>query len=117
MKVKVAWYELPSGHAPARAYLDSLDKKLRSKTLRTIGFLEERGHLIGEPDSKHLEDGIFELRTTMGENTGRVLYFFCVGDTAILTHGFKKKTQRTPRREIERAKRYRADYLLRTKEA
>lgn len=111
--MKVEWYKLPSGEAPARTYLDALDNKLRSKTLRTIGFLEAKGHLIGEPDSKHIEDGIFELRTTMGDNTGRVLYFFCVGDVAVLTHGFKKKTQRTPRREIERAKRYRKDYMAR----
>lgn len=112
--MKVEWYKLPNGEAPARTYLDSLDRKLRSKTLRTIGFLEEKGHLIGEPDSKYLEDGTFELRTTMGDNTGRVLYFFCVGDRAVLTHGFKKKTQRTPRREIERAKRCRKDYMART---
>ena len=115
--MKVEWYKLPSGSIPARDYLDSLDKGLRSKTLRTISFLEERGHLIGAPDSKHLEDGIFELRTTMGDNTGRVLFFFCVGDKAVLTHGFKKKTQRTPRREIEKAKRYRTDYFARLKGA
>ncbi len=111
--MNVEWYELPNGEMPARSYLDALDKKLRSKTLRTIAFLEEKGHLIGEPDSKHLEDGIFELRTTMGDNASRVLYFFCIGDKAVLTHGFRKKTQRTPRREIERAKRYRKDYLAR----
>ena len=45
--MKVEWYELSSGEAPARTYLDSLDHKFRSKTLRTIGFLEEKGHLIG----------------------------------------------------------------------
>lgn len=113
--MKVERYELPSGEVPARTYLDPLGKKLRSKTLRTISFPETKGHLIGEPESKHLEDGIFELRTTMGDNTGKVLYFFCLGGKAVLTHGFKKKTQKTPRREIERAKRYRVDYLARRK--
>ena len=49
----------------------------------------------------------------MGDNTGRVLYFFCVGGKMILTHGFKKKTQRAPRREIEKVKRYRKDYMAR----
>lgn len=106
----VDYYALPSGRQPAKDYIKSLDSKLRSKTMRSIELLRTKGHLIGEPESKHLEDGIFELRTTMGNNTSRILFFFCVGDVVVLTHGFVKKTQRTPRREIARAKRYREDY-------
>lgn len=111
--MRIEYYVLPNGRQPAEEYIRSLDKGLRSKTFRTIRMLEQFGNLVGEPDSKHIEDGIFELRTTMGSNTSRVLYFFVAGDRAILTHGFVKKTQRTPRREIERAKRYRKDYLER----
>lgn len=109
--MKIEYYALPNGRKPAKEYIDSLDKGLQSKTVRTIGMLSEFGNILGEPESKHLEDGIFELRTTMGNNSSRVLYFFCVGGTAVLTHGFTKKTQKTPRREIEKAKRYRKDYL------
>lgn len=65
------------------------------------------------PFSRHLEDGIFELRTPQGSNITRVLYFFVVGERAILTHGFVKKTQRTPPREIERAKKARDDWRQR----
>ena len=116
MMMLVDYYTLPSGRQPAKDYVKSLDRKLRSKTMRSIEFLCAKGHLIGEPESKHLEDGIFELRTTMGNNTSRILFFFCVGDRVVLTHGFIKKTQRTPRREIARAKRYRADYQARSAE-
>lgn len=49
----------------------------------------------------------------MGSDISRVMYFFVVGRKAILTNGFIKKTQKTPKEEIERAKRYRADYLSR----
>ena len=43
----------------------------------------------------------------------RILYFFVVGRRIVLTNGFIKKSQKTPRNEIEKAKRYRADYLSR----
>lgn len=114
--MRVDYYALPDGRMPVREYIDSLDAKLASKTLRSIGLLESCGHMIGEPESKHLGDGIFELRTVMGSNAGRVLYFFVVDDRAVLTHGFVKKARKTPRGEIEHAKRYRADYLKRVKE-
>jgi phage-related protein len=74
-----------------------------------LEFLEEKGPALREPYSKSLEDGILK----QGSDITRVLYFFVVGRKVILTNGFVKKTQKTPKREIERAKRYRADYQLR----
>ncbi|MBQ9982237.1 MAG: type II toxin-antitoxin system RelE/ParE family toxin [Oscillospiraceae bacterium] len=60
-----------------------------------------------------MDDGIFELRAKIGSDISRVLYFFVIGRKIILTNGFIKKTQKTPKEEIEKAKRYRADYLNR----
>ena len=57
--------------------------------------------------------GIFELRAQFGSDISRILYFFIVNGCAVLTHGFIKKTEKTPPEEIERAKRYRAEYLKR----
>ena len=54
-----------------------------------------------------------ELRAKVGTDISRVLYFFVVGKKAVLTHGFIKKSQKTPPGEIDRAKRYRAEYLSR----
>ncbi|MBQ6476163.1 MAG: type II toxin-antitoxin system RelE/ParE family toxin [Clostridia bacterium] len=68
---------------------------------------------LREPYSKHLSEGIFELRAQIGSDTTRVLYFFYVDRRIILTNGFIKKTQKTPKREITRAKQYRTDYLNR----
>ena len=65
------------------------------------------------PFSRHLDDGIFELRTVQGSDITRVLYFFVAGGEIVLTHGFVKKTQKTPAREIERAKRMREDWRSR----
>ena len=67
----------------------------------------------GKPYSKHLSEGIFELRAKVGSDITRVLYFFYVERHIILTNGFIKKTQKTPPKEIERAKKYCADYLRR----
>lgn len=65
------------------------------------------------PYSEELQDGIFELRAKVGSDISRVLYFFMVGRKIILTNGFIKKTQKAPKSEIEKAKRYRDDYLSR----
>ena len=62
-----------------------------------------------------LEDGIFELRAQAGNNISRVLYFFMLGNQAVLTHGFIKKTQKTPAREIKRAKKMRDEYVNRSR--
>lgn len=111
--MEILHYTLPSGRVPVEDYLDGLDIKLRAKTLRTILLLQKYGPMLREPESKHLSDGIFELRTTFGGNTGRVLYFFFHEGKVVITHGFVKKSRKTPKEEIDRAKRYRADYLER----
>lgn len=59
---------------------------------------------------KHLEDGIYEIRVEVGSNIYRVFTFFDDNKLVILLHGFQKKTQKTPRKEIERAKKLRSDY-------
>lgn len=66
---------------------------------------------FSEPYSKPLGDGIFEIRAKQGNNITRTLYFFYDGKQIILTNGFVKKTQKTPSAEIQRAKKYRAEYL------
>ena len=81
--------------------------------LRSIQALQDMGISLRMPLSESLEDGIFELRAKSGTNISRVMYFFIIGNRAVLTHGFIKKTQKTPRRELQRAKDIRADYFRR----
>ncbi|MCD8005524.1 MAG: type II toxin-antitoxin system RelE/ParE family toxin [Oscillospiraceae bacterium] len=112
-KITIEFYSLQDGTEPVKDFLMSLDVKMRAKMLRSIAFLEANGADAREPVSKHLGDGIFELRAQFGNNVTRVLYFFFVGNKAILTNGFIKKTQKTPISEIDKAKRYRAEYASR----
>ncbi len=79
----------------------------------TLKVLQEQGNRLREPYSKHLEDGIFEVRGKVGSDISRVLYFFYYGGRIILTNGFIKKTQKTPSGEIEKAKLYRKDFMER----
>ncbi len=112
----VIFYEKEDGTMPARDFILGLDEKLKAKTLRNINLLSKVGPALRKPESSPLDDGIFEIRTKVGTNLTRVLYFFYVDKKAVLTNGFIKKTQKTPRKEIEMAKRYREDFLRRSKE-
>ena len=112
---KAEFYEKPDGTEPARDFLDTLDAKMFAKMIRAIDVIKAAGTTVREPYSKHLDDGIFEVRAKVGTNISRVLYFFFTGKRFILTHGFIKKSQKTPPSEIERAKKYRAEYLNRKK--
>ena len=106
-------YEKDNGEVPVEDFLNSLDVKMRAKMFGMIGLLQEKGNQLREPYSKHLDDGIFELRCKVGSNITRVLYFFYYEGQIILTNGFVKKTQKTPHGEIELAKQRRSDYIER----
>ncbi len=108
---EILFYKKKDGTEPAKDFILSLDVKMRAKMLRTVVLLRDNGNNLREPESKALGDGIMELRAKVGTDISRVLYFFVVGRKAVLTNGFIKKTQQTPRAAIELAKRYRADHL------
>ena len=112
----VIFYEKEDGSMPAMDFILGLDEKLKAKTLRNINLLAKVGPALRKPESSPLDDGIFEIRTKVGTNLTRVFYFFYVGKKAVLTNGFIKKTQKTPRKEIEIAKKYREDFLRRSNE-
>lgn len=109
----IEFYKREDGTEPVQEFLDSLEPKMLAKMLRTIDLLEANGTALRRSYSAPLEDGIFELRAQQGSDITRVLYFFQVGNKAYLTHGFTKKTQKTPRSEIELAKKYREDHIRR----
>lgn len=112
----VEFYKTEKGKKPAGDFIKSIeDVKLRAKVVRSLKLLETYGTELREPDSKPLGDGIFELRTIQGDNIARCLYFFFVGDKAIVTNGFIKKQQKTPPEETNLAKKYKADYERRNK--
>ena len=79
-------------------FILSLDKSTVAKTLRTIDLLEEFGHKLGMPHSKKIDKNLFELRIR-GKQEVRIFYGFHK-NSIILLHGFIKKSQKIPEREI-----------------
>lgn len=113
--MEVELYVDKRGNCPFIDFLNSLNPKFKAKTLRTIEMLENCGHDLREPHSKALGDGLFELRTKFSTDINRSIYFFFEGDKAVITNGFIKKTNKTPKNEIDLAKRYRKEYLERNR--
>ena len=106
-------YEKENGEIPVEDFINGLDVKMRAKMYGLLSILQEKGNMLREPYSKHIDDGIFELRCKFGSNITRVLYFFYYEGKIILTNGFVKKTQKTPPDEIKLAKERRADFIER----
>lgn len=113
---KVVFCRSKDGKAPFEDHLDGLDAGMRAKTLRSVQLLRTEGPRLREPDTKPLGDGLFELRTTFGGLQGRSIFFFFDGQSIVITHGFLKKTRKTPPRELERARRLRTSYLRQRRE-
>lgn len=109
----VVLYEKDNGEKLVKTFIFQSDAKMQAKIIGLLEVLEEKGNLLREPYSKHLEDGIFELRCQVGNNITRILYFFYYQKQIVLTNGFVKKTQKTPRREIELAKYRKNEYIKR----
>ena len=114
----VEFYETQDGECQVWDFLEGLrikaatnkDARIQHKQASLyIELLQQNGTHLNENITKHLEDGIWELRP--GNN--RVFYFFFQDNIFVLLHQFRKKSQKTPKREIEKAKRERDDYLSR----
>ena len=118
MRFTVEFYEKPNGQSDVWNFLEELrnksttnkDARIQYKQLILyIQLLQDHGAILPDNVAKHLEEDIWELRP--GNN--RVFYFYYKNDTFVLLHHFRKKSQKTPRREIEKAKAERDDYLSR----
>lgn len=103
---EIIFYDKEDGKVPVEEFLNSLSPKLLAKTLKNIDLLEKFGNNLREPFSKKLVDGIFELRTKQSSDITRILYFFVIDKKIVLTNGFVKKSNKTPKSEIELAIKY-----------
>lgn len=78
-------------------FISEFKDEIYTISYRTLAVLETDGNNIREPYSKFLGDGIYEVRVQQVNNIARVLYFFVVNKKIILTNGFIKKSQKTPK--------------------
>ena len=86
-------------------------EKVKAKIIWTIELIEELER-VPETYLKHLEStsGLYEIRIKQGTNIFRIFCFFDKGKLIVLTSGFQKKTQKTPKKEIEKALKIKEEY-------
>jgi phage-related protein len=98
----VVFYKTHGGNEPVREWLKSLkreDRKTIGEDLKTVQF----GWPLGMPLVRKLEPGIWEIRSSIGRVTARVL-FTVEGHTMVLLHGFIKKSQKSSQADLHTAR-------------
>lgn len=109
----VVFYVEAGGRQAVREFLQTLDIRSQARFDWSIEQLRVRNVQAREPLVRHLEGKIWELRRESDTNIYRLLYCFLPGKRILFLHGFQKKSQKTPRREIELAQRRMNDFLKR----
>ncbi len=118
MEYEVEFVELDNNKKPFKEFVIKLPIKERARIFETINYfieLKNNNLPVKTNLSKYIEDGIFELRTSIHDKIARTLYFYQIGARVIITHGFIKKSRKTPRKEIQKAKDLREIYIKRFK--
>lgn len=109
-KIPAFFYSTASGRQPVRDFLKDLgkpDSGIIGADIKTV----EIGWPVGMPLCKHLDGGIWEVRSNIsGGRIARIL-FFIHQERMCLLHGFVKKTQKTPKDDLELAKKRMAELL------
>ena len=114
-KWKIIYYISPSGDNPVSNFLDSLEINSQSKILRILHNVEEYGLDSVIPHIKKLSGTPFWEIRILGKENIRVIYVVLVRFSVLVLHGFKKKTQKTPLKELETSSRRYHEYTLRSK--
>jgi len=99
----IVFYIEDNGNSPIEDFLTGLDAKTSARFLWSIEQLRVRNIRAREPLVKNLKDKVWELREESQTNIYRLLYFFYTGKQIVFLHGFQKKSQKTPNKEIELA--------------
>ncbi len=109
----IIFYTDEGGATPVEDFLASLDLKTQARFEWSIERLRVLNVQAREPLVKHIEGKLWELRRVSGKNLYRLFYFFFTGREIVFLHGFQKKTEKTPKKELQIAKARMADYINR----
>ena len=94
-------YQTPEGKRPVHEFLFSLDHNEREKMFRLITYLAEYGLFGVKNHCRKLTGTLFWELRVLGKHNLRVIFIPIPNDSFLLLHGFAKKTQKTPIKEIE----------------
>ncbi|MCD7827685.1 MAG: type II toxin-antitoxin system RelE/ParE family toxin [Clostridiales bacterium] len=114
MDWNIEYYKKENGNIPVLDFLLSLNPKMRAKAFSEIELLQKHGINLREPYAKPIKGekykGLYELRIKFSSDISRIFYFTYINNTFVLLHGFTKKTDKLPSKELDRAIRYKEDY-------
>jgi len=113
MAWEIEFYKDINGREPLTEFLNDLPIKTRVKVVKLIDLLAEYGVLLKEPYTRQIRGKLRELRVKDNIGHVRVFYFTFTGRRFVLLHGFLKKTDKTPEREIELAEKRMMDFIER----
>jgi phage-related protein len=103
IRLRVVFYRTETGKEPVREWLKSLsreDRKIIGEDIKTVQF----GWPLGMPLIRKLDRGLWEVRSSLSNRIARTIFTVDEG-VMVLLHGFIKKSQKTPTRDLELAKR------------
>ncbi len=114
----IEFYRFTNGISPIEEFLDSLNGKQAKKVVWVLRLIEELEVVPRQYFQKMVNtEDLWEVRVQFGGNIFRLLGFFEQGTLLILTHGFAKKTQKTPAQDIALATLRKHEYLSRRRQA
>jgi phage-related protein len=110
----IDFYRKANNKIPVEEFLDTLSDKEAEKVLWVLRLVREQNRVPKEylRKLKNTQD-IWEVRASYGSNEFRLLGFWHKSNLILLTNGYRKKTQKTPKAEIELAESRKKDYLER----
>ena len=114
MKRKVDFYKTARGKSPVEKFILSLNRREQEKIIAAFDYIEKHDHPPAHRFCKMAStDDLWEVRVKTAGNIFRFLCFFDGSALIIAAHGFQKKTQKTPRQNIETAEKRKRDYNAR----
>ena len=97
-------YQLFYFNETVQAEFDAWPVGLRARFRALTMRIEMHGPNLGMPHTRALGDGLFEVRAKAGEGIGRAFFCTLVGRKIVILHGFVKKSDKTPKRELDTAR-------------
>ncbi len=115
MQWSIEYFVGENGKSPVKDFIGSLSPESKAKFIFIADLLTEYGLNVREPYVKPITGTrkLFELRIKDRQNIHRIFYFAFTGRRLVLLHGFTKKTDKTPTREIEIAEIRMKDFIAR----
>jgi phage-related protein len=118
MQYEIELYEKLDGECPVLDFIRSLSPKQQAKVYREIDLLQEFGNELHFPHIRKMEGNankdLWELRIKLASDDFRIIYFIVSKNECVLLNGFRKKSTRTPVKELEVALSRMNDYIRRT---